>query len=135
MSSNLERNPELQRGIDLIDALQGDGVGERMHGALAADSPDFAAFSIAGSYAALYDRPALDVRQRQLVTIGALAAMGGCEAQLERHALMALRAGLTPEQLIETCFQIAVYAGFARANNAFRVIAAVIRRQREQAGS
>jgi|ERR1700722_19893473 4-carboxymuconolactone decarboxylase len=122
----------VERGKALIDELQGAGVGERMYAALAADSPEFAAFSIAGSYAALYDRPGLDVQQRQLVTIGALAAMGGCEPQLERHVLMALRAGLKPEQIVEACVQVAVYAGVARANNAFRVAAGVIRKQRSR---
>jgi alkylhydroperoxidase/carboxymuconolactone decarboxylase family protein YurZ len=44
---------------------------------------------------------------------------------------MALRAGMEPEQIIEACIQIAVYAGYPRANNAFRVAAGVIRRLRE----
>lgn len=118
----------LERGKQLIDELQGEGVGGRMYAALAADSPEFARFSIAESYGALYDRPGLDVQQRQLVTIGALAAMGGCEPQLERHVVMALRADLAPEQIVEACIQVAVYAGVARANNAFRVAAATIRR-------
>jgi 4-carboxymuconolactone decarboxylase len=120
----------VQRGRELIDALQGDGTGERMYAALAEDSAEFAAFSIAGSYGAVYDRSGLDLQQRQLVTIGVLAALGGCEAQLERHVLVALRAGLEPEQVFEACVQVAVYAGHARANNAFRAAAAAIRRQR-----
>lgn len=125
-------DPGVERGKQLIDELQGEGVGERMHAAMAADSPEFADFAISGSYAAVYDRPRLDVQQRQLVTIGALAAMGGCEPQLERHVLMALRAGLTPAQVFEACIQIAVYAGMARANNAFRVAAAVIAKHRNR---
>jgi 4-carboxymuconolactone decarboxylase len=120
----------VERGKELIDALQGTGVGERMYDALAADSPGFADFAIAGSYAAVYDRPGLDIQQRELVTIAALAALGGCEPQLERHVVMALRAGLEPEQIIEVCIQIAVYAGHPRANNAFRTAAAAIRRHR-----
>jgi 4-carboxymuconolactone decarboxylase len=125
-------DPRVERGKELIDALQGEGVGERMHAAMAADSREFADFAIAGSYAAVYDRPGLDLQQRHLVTIGALAGMGGCEPQLERHVLMALRAGLAPEQIFEACVQIAVYAGMARANNAFRVAARAIAKERER---
>jgi 4-carboxymuconolactone decarboxylase len=124
-------DPSVDRAKELLDELQGDGVGDRMYEALAADSPEFADFSLSGSYAALYDRPGLDTQQRQLVTIGVLGALGGCEPQLERHVVMALRAGMEPEQIIEACIQIAVYAGYPRANNAFRVAAGVIRRFKE----
>jgi 4-carboxymuconolactone decarboxylase len=121
-------DPSVDRAKELLDELQGNGVGDRMYEALAADSPEFADFSLAGSYAALYDRPGLDIQQRQLVTIGVLGALGGCEAQLERHVVTALRVGLEPGQIIEACIQIAVYAGYPRANNAFRVAAGVIRK-------
>lgn len=121
----------LQSAKALLDELQGEGAGGRMYQALAEDSPEFAAFAIASSYA-VYSRPGLDVGQRQLVTLGVLAALGGCDAQIERHTLMALNAGLSPEQIVEACIQVAIYAGQARANNAFRAASNMIRKVRER---
>lgn len=119
----------VRRGMEALDALQGEGTAARMMDALARVDPGFARFAIGASYGEVGDRPGLSPRDRQLVTIAALAAMGGCEPQLERHVLAGLRAGLTREEIVETCVQIAVYAGHPRANNAFRVAGEVLRRR------
>jgi len=73
-------------------------------------------------------RAALPARDRQLATIGALAALGGCEAQLEVHARIALNAGLTPQQLVATIAHLVPYCGFPRAINALEAVRRVIER-------
>ena len=62
--------------------------------------------------------PDLDPRSRQLVTIGVLTALGGCEPQLRIHIGAALNVGLTREEIIEAILHASVYAGFPRALNA-----------------
>jgi 4-carboxymuconolactone decarboxylase len=47
---------------------------------------------------AIYARPGLPPRDRQLITLGALTALGGCEPQLEVHINGALNVGITPEE-------------------------------------
>ena len=67
-------------------------------------SPDLARMIVEFGYGDCYaDRPkdVLDERQRQLVTIGALAATAGCEEQLAVHVNVALEVGLTPDQVVE----------------------------------
>ena len=66
----------------------------------------------------IYGRPGLDARSRQLVTIGVLTALGGCEPQLKVHVGAALNVGLTPDEIVEAMLHAAVYAGFPRALNA-----------------
>ncbi|AHI21447.1 carboxymuconolactone decarboxylase family protein [Corynebacterium vitaeruminis] len=66
----------------------------------------------------IYDRPGLDPRSRQLVTLGALTALGGCEAQLKVHIGAALNVGITKEEITEALLHAAVYCGFPRALNA-----------------
>jgi 4-carboxymuconolactone decarboxylase len=56
--------------------------------------------------------------QRQLVTLGVLTALGGCEPQLEVHVNAALNVGLTPAEIVEAITHAAVYCGFPRALNA-----------------
>jgi 4-carboxymuconolactone decarboxylase len=70
---------------------------------------------------AVVGRPGLDLRTRQLVTVGVLAAIGGCEPQLQFHVGGALRAGATRTEVIETITQVYLYAGFPRAINAVQV--------------
>jgi 4-carboxymuconolactone decarboxylase len=63
-------------------------------------------------------RPELDLRTRQLVTVAVLAALGGCDAQLEAHIPATLQAGATPTELIAVLTHITPYAGIPRTLNA-----------------
>lgn len=57
-------------------------------------------------------------RDRQLVTLGMLTALGGCEPQLEVHIGASLNVGLSPGEIIEAFLHASVYCGFPRALNA-----------------
>lgn len=63
-------------------------------------------------------RPELDLRTRQLITVAVLAAIGGCEAQLEAHIPATLRAGATAPEIIATLTHLTPYAGIPRTLNA-----------------
>lgn len=81
-------------------------------------APELARWIVEFGYGDAYSRPGLARDQRQLVTIGTLAGLGGCEPQLEVHVAMALRVGVTPAQVIETIMHVLPYIGFPRALNA-----------------
>ena len=72
-------------------------------------------------------------RGRQLVTIGALTALGGCEPQLRVHMGAALNVGLTEEEIVEALLHSSVYAGFPRALNATFVAREVFASRRANA--
>lgn len=74
----------------------------------------------------LVGRSGLDLRTRELVTVGILAAIGGCDPQLAFHTGGALRAGATAEEVIETLMQVSVYAGIPRTLNALAVAVKVL---------
>ncbi|MDH6679402.1 4-carboxymuconolactone decarboxylase [Rhodococcus sp. LBL1] len=63
-------------------------------------------------------RPELDLRTRQLVTVAVLAAIGGCEAQLEVHIPATLRAGATSTEIIAVLTHLTPYVGIPRTLNA-----------------
>ncbi|MFL6123916.1 carboxymuconolactone decarboxylase family protein [Actinophytocola sp.] len=75
---------------------------------------------------AIMARPQLDLRTRELATVCMLAALGGCEPQLEFHVGGALRAGATPAEVVEAISQVYLYAGFPRALNALQVAKKVL---------
>ncbi|MFT4230699.1 MAG: carboxymuconolactone decarboxylase family protein [Microbacterium sp.] len=65
----------------------------------------------------IWPRPGLSVRDRSLVTLGILIALRA-EGELEYHFPMALRNGLTYEELEEVVYHSAIYAGFPAAHAA-----------------
>ncbi len=95
-------------------------------------SPDLARMIVEFGYGDCYaDRPkdVLDEQQRQLVTIGALAASAGCERQVGVHANVALEVGLTPDQVVEALVHALPYIGFPRTLNALETVRAVFERR------
>lgn len=107
----------LQRGLDKlneIDGAQGDAVMQ----ALADVAPDLGGYIIGFAFGEIYQRPHLDVQQRELVTLAALAAQGGCEKQLRVHIHASRNVGLTREQIVETFIHCVPYLGFPKVLNA-----------------
>jgi 4-carboxymuconolactone decarboxylase len=111
---NLARRRRGQFVLSQIDGRQGEAVID----SLADISPALGHHVAAFAFGDIYDRPGLDARSRQLVTIGALTALGGCEAQLKVHIGAALNVGISREEVTEALLHAAVYCGFPRALNA-----------------
>ncbi len=68
----------------------------------------------------IWTRPGLDRRQRSLITLTALVALGHDE-ELALHLRGARRNGLSLEEIREVLLQTAIYCGVPAANSAFRV--------------
>jgi 4-carboxymuconolactone decarboxylase len=94
-------------------------------------SPDLARLIVEFGYGDCYaDRPmdVLDERERQLVTLGALAALGGCDDQLAVHANVARNVGLSGEQIVEALVHALPYVGFPRTLNALEAVRRAVTR-------
>ncbi|HEY9389192.1 MAG TPA: carboxymuconolactone decarboxylase family protein [Mycobacteriales bacterium] len=111
---NLARRHHGLAVLSQIDGHQGEAVID----SLADINPALGHHVAAFAFGDIYDRPGLTPRSRQLVTIGALTALGGCEPQLKVHIGAALNVGLTREEITEAILHAAVYCGFPRALNA-----------------
>jgi len=77
------------------------------------------------AFGEVYDRPGLSLRDRELITVAMLAAMGAREAQLDVHLRGALNVGVTLDELREVMIHVAPYAGFPSAINAMRRLQAI----------
>lgn len=75
--------------------------------------------------------PAIDTRQRQVMTIAMLSCLGGQSAQLTFHAGVALDRGVSPEQLGAILVTVQAYAGLPRANAAAMLVREVINMRRQ----
>ena len=107
-------------GKEVLDSIH-DAPGHNVIDSLADIAPELGHQIVAWGYGDIYARPGLKPKQRQLVTLGILTALGGSEAQLEVHVGASLNVGLTPEQIIEVFLHSSVYCGFPRALNAVGV--------------
>lgn len=85
--------------------------------AMAGVAPDLAKLAIGFVYGDIYSRSGLNLQQRQLVTVAALATMGGLEPQLRFHIAGALNVGCPPRQLVELMIHLVIYSGFPSALN------------------
>jgi 4-carboxymuconolactone decarboxylase len=115
-----ERRRRYERGLPWFSQV----VGERGPEVLAAIkdmSPEMEHQIIAFGFGDIYSRPALPPRDRQLLTLAMLTALGGCEPQLKLHVNAALRVGVTPEEVTEIFLHAAAYCGFPKALNGMTV--------------
>lgn len=116
-SRDAAREERFAAGADVLAAIDGE-AGRTVIASLDDIAPELGHQIVAWAFGDIYSRPDLRPAQRQLVTLGALTALGGCEPQLQVHIGAALNVGLTPEEVVETFLHASVYCGFPRALNA-----------------
>jgi 4-carboxymuconolactone decarboxylase len=83
---------------------------------------EFGEQCVAFIYGDVYHRPGLTLQERQLATVGALAALGYAPSQLRFHAKAALNAGCTRRQVIEAIDQVSAFAGSTAIRDALTVV-------------
>jgi 4-carboxymuconolactone decarboxylase len=114
-----ERKPNedrFERGARALASIDGH-AGQKVVDALADVAPDFARYLIEFPFGDIYSRPGLGLREREIATIAALAALGNAAPQLKVHIEAGLNVGLGREEVVEILMQMAVYAGFPAALN------------------
>ena len=118
MTSSSERHA---RGLELMEEVQGADAAAAIRDSFAEICPEFADYIVEAGFADVYGRDGLTLPQRQLLNVAVLTAIGGAERQLEVHIRGALNVGVSPREIVEAIFHVALYAGHPRAVNGFRV--------------
>jgi 4-carboxymuconolactone decarboxylase len=109
-------NQRFESGLKKLKEIDG-AAGEKVIESLASIAPDLAKYTIEFPFGDIYQRPGLDLKSRELVTVAALTALGNCQPQLNVHINGALNVGCKPEEIVEVIIQMAVYAGFPASLN------------------
>ena len=84
------------------------------------DAP-FQQFITEGAWGSVWSRPDLTQRERSLITLALLAALGNHE-EVAMHVRATANTGATPQDVREAMLHVAVYAGVPRANHALKII-------------
>jgi 4-carboxymuconolactone decarboxylase len=84
------------------------------------DAP-FQAMITEAAWGHVWSRPDWTKRERSIVTIALLAALGQDE-EVAMHVRATANTGATPEDIREALLHVAIYAGVPAANHAFKIV-------------
>ena len=93
---------------------------------LATFGTEFAEEAFQATGGAAWNDGPISLRERSLIVVAILAALGGVESRLSGHLSWALQHGATVEELRATLLMVANYAGFARASVALESLDALM---------
>ena len=118
---------------ELRRRVLGDAVAAHTEGEQDPILGPYYALSIEHAYGGVWSRPDLGLKERSLVTVAALVALGRA-VRLARHLEGALNTGWTPVELREACLHLVAYAGFPAAGDALQSLSEVVRRRGDVVG-
>ena len=113
-----------RRGVERRSRIVG-ARGERRRQMWRALHPDLERFVLETAWGGILERPGLDEKTRELITLGILLALGR-DGEARTHFHGALNAGLTKDELVELLLQAGIYAGFPAMLNGARLLAEVL---------
>ena len=108
-----------QAAIDIVSKMLSPEIAQAM--ANAENSPQFGAMigslALDNVFGNLWTRPGLNRRDRSLITLGILIALRATE-ELHFHIPMAIKNGVTRDEIAEIIYHASGYAGFPAAASA-----------------
>ena len=121
-----------ESGMAVRRAVLGDGHVDETTARITDLDVDFQTFITETAWGSVWSRPGLTHRERSLLTLAMLAALGHDE-ELAMHVRATANTGASEADIKETLLQVAVYAGIPAANRAFKVAKKELLRLREAA--
>jgi len=107
-------------GMRVRRKVLGDAHVDRAEAAKTPFDEDFQRFITEGAWGSVWSREGLTLRERSLLTVALLAALGHHE-ELAMHVRATRNTGASPEDIREALLMVAVYAGVPAANAAIRI--------------
>ena len=108
-------------GMAVRREVLGDAHVDRAEAAKTAFDAPFQEFITEGAWGSVGARPELAQRERSLVTLALLAALGHWD-EVAMHVRATANTGARPEEVREAMLHVAVYAGVPAANYALKII-------------
>ncbi len=118
MSDQSER---YKAGMAVRRQVLGDAHVDRASAQMTEFDADFQAFITESAWGAVWTRPHFTKRERSIVTIALLAALGHDE-EVAMHVRATRNTGATKDDIREALMHVAVYAGVPAANHAFKIV-------------
>ena len=109
------------QGMETRRAVLGDAHVDGAEASQTEFDAPFQALITEGAWGSVWSRPHWTKRERSMVTIALLAALGYDE-ELAMHVRATRNTGATEEDVREAMMHVAIYAGVPAANQAIKVV-------------
>ena len=116
----MSENPRFKAGRRTRTEVLGEAYVARSDANRSAFNGDFLDFITEGAWGTLWSRPGLTRRERSMITIALLAALGHDE-EVAMHVRATANTGAGADDIKEALLHVAVYAGVPAANRAFKI--------------
>ncbi|TSE09689.1 4-carboxymuconolactone decarboxylase [Mesorhizobium intechi] len=107
-------------GLAVRRAVLGDRHVDRAEAAATDFDQPFQELITEAAWGTVWARPGLSKRERSIVTLALLAALGHDE-EVALHVRATANTGATRDDICEAFLHVAIYAGVPAANRAFRI--------------
>lgn len=114
MATRYDTGMKVRRSV-----LGDDHVARAERGKSGFDAP-FQDFITEGAWGSVWSGDRFSLRERSVVTLALLAALGNFE-EFALHVRATANTGATPQDVREALMHVAVYAGVPRANHAIKI--------------
>jgi len=118
-----EPSERYEVGMATRRAVLGSNHVDRASAAITDFDADFQSFITEAAWGSVWSRPGFSKRERSIVTIALLAALGHHD-EVAMHIRATRNTGATMEDIKEAMLHVAIYAGVPAANHAIKVIKA-----------
>jgi 4-carboxymuconolactone decarboxylase len=109
------------QGMATRRSVLGDAHVDRAEAAKTDFDAPFQELITEAAWGHVWSRPDWSKRDRSIVTIALLAALGQDE-EVAMHVRATANTGATPEDIREALLHVAIYAGVPAANHAFKIV-------------
>jgi 4-carboxymuconolactone decarboxylase len=116
----LSQSDQYRLGMKTRRSVLGDPHVDRAEADKMAFDTDFQTFITEGAWGSVWSRPGITHRERSMITLALLAALGHHE-EFAMHVRATANTGASAEDIKEALLHVAVYAGVPAANTAFKI--------------
>lgn len=120
-----EEGSAYETGMAVRRAVLGGSHVDRATAAVTDFDAPFQRFITEGAWGTVWSRPQFTRRERSIVTIALLSALGHDE-EVAMHVRATARTGASAEDIAEALMHVAVYAGVPAANHAIKIAKATL---------
>jgi 4-carboxymuconolactone decarboxylase len=119
------RSARFEQGMKTRRSVLGDAHVDRAEKQKTSFDEPFQTLITEAAWGHVWSRPGLTKRERSLITIALLAALGHHD-EVAMHTRATANTGATPDDLMEVMLHVAIYAGVPAANHNIKIIKDVL---------
>ena len=130
LKKNIKIKSNKQKPSPIMNKLYGDDFALTVSDRLEELDPELHRLIQEIPYEIFWKRDGLSLKEKALITVSALIAMGK-EEQIKIHMRGFLNSGGTEEELKNTLLHLTMYCGFPAAMNGFNALKEVLKKNKE----